>query len=451
MKYISLFTLLILIPNMTLAAESGNDVKYHWALAALGDTINTYYQNYTGGQNRNGEHDRLALGMLTSMGNLLKEDSYRTKKELVDNCRTATLRMLESGLFCDYSAGCTRNDKKYAKTQRVIAPGEECTSFVNDLETANKKYVKERVVNAPGTYIKKTDKCGGAAYQVVNVVPGKDTDNKIYLINDNGTITRWDYNTQKNGTFINETAETKDVTAGQIRGVYKDSYIFRADVTQAVYRRYNSGRGTALYSAGAGIHLLPKMDYDFKSSWTEKTCDPKNFGFRVTDQTDTQAHTNGVIFKGQVVTLENLGHIITGMHQEDSVAPDSVVEATVSKLQGVNLGGTGDGAAVGAWYGTDSAAESNYANDIRADAYDNMKNEKDDTTFKDTKTEKEQDAYNMARNHMAKTYNLNVAKITCGGECNYTHDDFVTCYYKNGNASKVVVYKFDSICKVSLW
>lgn len=474
MRYASLFVLLGLIPNIACAAAPGNDIKYNWSLAALGDTINMYYRDYTGGTGPNG-HEVLALGMLTSVGTLLKANPARTRKEIVDNCTTAHMAMLKSGLYCNRESGCLRNDKKYVYGQAVVAAKEECEAFVEDLNKKNKDYATN-IFSRPGTYVKKTAKCGGSAYEVIDVVPGKDTDNQIYLVGANGSVEEWKgYTTQTNGTFIDETAQTKGVAAGQIRGVYKGSYILPVDVTSKIYEMYNNDRGTLGYSMKALVRLNDWGDYDVKRIWTKKTCDLTNFGFRVTGQgTDAKqdlAHTNGVIFKGHIVTLENLGHILTGMIQADSLAPDDSVDYAAEALQGINandgitkvgpkiavaaakgavtLGAPVPGALVGAAKAVPLAKESPYANGIRYDAKDDTGQEKDDVTFSKTKTSKNQDAYNMARRHMAKKYGLERDKIKCSGKCNTNvPDDFVTCYYDNGSASKVVVYKFDSICRI---
>lgn len=450
------FLCFVCISNSAMGAADDIDTPYVWSLGAVGDTIDEYYRHRC----------HVGLPETTKMGSLIR-DAWKNKKklskrELYRVCSQERVFM-QKNLY-----EATKEDTAdTCKGPAVALSGDgewqhiPCWQFVQMLSEKQKEYAKKGTTNlmysSPGTYIKKTDKCGGAAYQVVNVVPGNDTDNAIYLINENGNATRWKYNTQKNGTFINETAQLKDVDAGQIRGVYNGSYILPVDVTSNIYEMYNSGRGIPGYSLATLFHLNDEGDYDVKRIWTKKTCDLSNLGFKVTDQTDAQTHTNGVIFEGQIVTLENLGHIITGMHQADSSVPDGNVDYAAEALQGINNeGGVLDWGlkmATGkAEIKIPTASESPYANSIRYDAKQKTQQAKDDTTFKDIKTEKEQDAYNMARNHMAQKYNLDAQKITCSGKCNTNlgTDDFVTCYYKNGEASKVVVYKFDSICKVSL-
>jgi len=450
-----LFFGILLCGNNASAATMLKNKEYTWSLAAMGDTIDKYY-NY---------RCPVELPQVIKMGNIIKEKPKRSFNELVKLCKIAVKPMTKGNLYEAVKDRPCGTGKQWANQ------GEACEQFVYDLIRANNSYAANvRAATLPGTYVEKANVCGSdRVYKVLNVVPGKDSDNKIYLKEGGKILLLKDYTTQKNGTFINETAQTKETKAGDIRGVYNKSYIFLYDVTKEIYRLSNDGRGTSSYSAGAGMHLLPGGEYDFKQSWTQKTCDPAHYGFRVPGQTDTQAHTNGVIFKGQVVTLENLGHIITGMHQADSVAPDKTVEAVVEKLQGADKNtviAAVAGGPIVAWGATDSKEESAYANDLRHEAESAMRDEKDDSTFAKTQTANEQRAYSLARRHMAKRYGLDASKINCTGECNkgmdawrmapgsegfeiHDTDDFVTCYYKNGSVSKVTVYKFDDICNGS--
>ncbi|MDE6477659.1 MAG: hypothetical protein K2L94_00235, partial [Alphaproteobacteria bacterium] len=345
-----------------------------------------------------------------------------------------------------------------------------CNLFLKDLIKNNAKYTYQgKLYSMPGTYVKKTGLCNGQAYRVVNVVSGAAGDNQIYLLDaDNKYVGRMSHRTQYNATFINEAAEftnKKDKNdyrrAGDKLGVYNNSYIFFHDVTGMIDALYSRGRGTNRYSVGTFASLMPADKiphtsirvpdwladmgygaYDFKVSWTRHECDPENYGFRVPGQSDVAAHTNGVLYNGAVVTLEQLGHIITGMHTPDSVAPDAAIETAVTRLQG--------------------GAESPYANELRAAAQTNTAASKDDTTFIKTKTRDESTAFALARRHMAHKYGLDERQIRCSGTCNTGLDsfyitiaggirdtnDFVSCNYTDGATGHhtKVIYQFDSIC-----
>ncbi len=443
--------LAVAIGEFECSAEATIGNKYIWSMAAMSDVINTYY----------GYRCPVNLPEMVKMAEAIKENPRRTSAELRCICAKERIRMTTQRLYV------VEKGKPCGTGACVAEPMEACNIFIKDLIKANNRYaVSIRAATRPGTYVQMHSCNSGGrnvpVYKIVNVVPGAD--NSVYLINSNGRIARATNKTLRNDTFINETAQSENVAAGEIRGIYNNSYIFLTDVTHKVYEMVNSGAGTPFYSIGAAGHLLPGGDYDVKTSWTKQECDPRNFGFRVPGQTDTDAHTNGVIFKGQIITLEQLGHIITGFHQEGSMVSDEMVDSTIEKLQSGKLGenvirgalvgsvtqpvrpiGTIVGA-VGGFAKTPRADEIPSANELRYAAKDQISSERDNSTFISTQTETKEQAFDMARRNMASRYRLPVDKISCSGDCNIVGNDFVTCYYRDAGQSKVVIYQFDDIC-----
>jgi len=489
------------------------DRHYYWALAAVSDTIDYFNKEMCPIENQH----------LLKMGNFFKTNPSRSKNEILTAC-TDEPYPFPAALFQGRGPdGKFRNADNECTGKKITNSREDtCRIFLENLIEYNNQYQElyRNIYRYPGTYVRDAGTCGGVrVFKVLDVVApggnpnsvGQDSDARaIYVVPaDNAAISdersdgvryktlgeyigngRDTYQTLDYRTFINERSERpsndkiKYVHAGDIQGIYNNSYIFLKDVTHDIYKLANNGRSLTYYindaylmrggarlankgalqnstggdiindvanysrrqhdrftgaiitddypiNAAQGVEYAVDMGmYDIKAAWTKEICTRGGLNFKMADQSDIDAHTNAVIFEGRIVTLENLGHMLTGMHQGivNTQSGDETVEENVIGLQG--------------------GKESPYQNAMRYWARDNVASRKDTTTFKYTQTDTEEQAFDMARTHMAKSYQYDISKITCDGECSCEAgtDDFVSCYYKDGDNSAVIIYTFDDIC-----
>ncbi len=220
-----------------------------------------------------------------------------------------------------------------------------CAFVIKLLQQQQNKYNKNNIVlETPGTYVIKVD---NNVYRIYDVVPGESTDIFVLEADVNGNLVntgKLGIQTYANDTFLN-------ITSGDLtRGVYGNSYIFTdVDLTEKIYSEFDSwDRGTPLYSAATAVagrggnrYDIKERDYVQQHRITQDSA--TNPWLRA--QTNIDAHTNGFVFQGKIVTAEWLGHYIIGMAQGESAFSVEWSDAVLNRQQKKdNKGGSGQSA-----------------------------------------------------------------------------------------------------------
>jgi len=225
----------------------------------------------------------------------------------------------------------------------------------------------------------------------------------------------------------------QQVRNGSVVGGAINSFIFpNEDVTAWVYSAYNSKRGAPWHALASAVRSLPGGKYDTKKYGTLLS----NKYQGVLEQTETEAHINGVMLNGKIANLDWIGHYLFGLNTEEGSLPNGVAEYTA---QNVSM-----------WQGTLESSKMQVAWRMGYETV-RINKTKRDSFFKKVEIEDMAEdrgtAYKLIRDRAREQYKLQ-GEIKCIGTCiDHTNStpgiaDIVFCVDEIGNMQEFEVMGF---------
>ena len=352
MMWNKIFCLLFLIPGIAnaniynekdkLSVDANSHVvvkdvdrPINWSLAALSHVLRYLY----------GHHCNVSESELVGLSDyIFRENLTATINDIAEYCKNMPEPSLAPVLFYyetkDKETPCPTNGANvsgFIQQSGSAVAKTSCQYFLELLIDQQNKYVDKFggvVDGRPGFYVEKVSDQDGGIYQIVDFINSDDIEQatsvwEIINHGDKSDIKKLNgFNPVKisdgNGNYV--PAFVNIMTTGKTRGIHEKSYIFpKVDLTDQIKHACRMEFKGGLTEAGRDVGLFyPTNALDVKSTFCEpaetrvgKAIDENIFGgaiinLRMPEQTVTECHTNGVLFEGELVTLQWLGHWLWG-------------------------------------------------------------------------------------------------------------------------------------------
>ena len=275
---------------------------------------------------------------------------------------------------------------------------------------------------------------GQNRYVINGRVNRADDNTKIYMINDDGTVTDTGLHTWTNDMFMDIEA-TLDME-GVVKGAFTHSYI-RPDVnlTDEIYAMYDKRRGTLKNTIRNFFASFPAGEFDVKEQYADY--------YKLPSQNNVEHHSNGVVFDGKIAHLDWLGHFLFGMNAAESIIDEEYGKVAAQGLSAIYS------LEIKNWSITSDLEPLNmqYAWDLGI-AQVGINKQTRIKTFENTQTNTKQEAYRMAAKKMQQIYS-DAQGVSCTGNCNPIPgtDDIVIC---TDSSHRRLEFVFDDICDTKL-
>jgi len=288
----------------------------------------------------------------------------------------------------------------------------------------------------PGLYVERIE--NNKLYRVVNYVKAKEdsntNENSVYVVGGNTVLS---YPLYSSDMFTNIT------TGGHTFGIYNHSYIYsNMDVTREIFKMAEQKYGPVQHLINSS-QLFLEQNLDVKNVY----CKEKKL--QRSDQRLIDCHTNGVIFRGKIVTLEWLGHYLFGYRKaitsgKEHAVSDMVYEAGAALTQRFTSGSTDgqtkdDGALM-------KIQEIGYRDGKLA------------TYFSNTQVSSPAEAIKLIKDLFFKIFGTNNIDINCpiqdvvenngiiGSADGRGQQDYVYCYVSQNGGPKILYqFEFDDV------
>jgi len=219
-----------------------------------------------------------------------------------------------------------------------------CFAFLDKVLRFHNDAVSKNIVSntggVAGTYVKRTN--AADVLKVIDVISaGQDNGpTPVWLVEDNESNIPKQF-MYKGKPLLTRTADMfLDKPSGVPMGAFDNNYIILRDVTDMIINLYRSGIGTDSYTINHGVNLRPGGKEDLKRNKDFNMSEYINKVIAdVPEINEVDSHTNGVLFEGQVVTAEWLGHYLYGMVRQESSLNSQTIDDIRDGLQKRDNGG----------------------------------------------------------------------------------------------------------------
>lgn len=451
------FCLLSLIPCIAFADTDGSFVDdvnkpVRWSLGALSAVVKDLYNNHC-------KTDAPELQQLSDY--IYKKNPDATIAEIAKACQSVSL---EGALFrYDKKEGECPLDGQY-KRGYVQKSGKKvnktsCEYYVETLVKKQNEYA-DKYSRRNGLFVKKVGDEFGGVYKIVDFVSdniGDDTAAKVYVVEDDDKIFLWknrkirygklSVNIQTNGGTIGINDRSyvfpnKDVTnfmlnlcqqiGSPVEMLVRDASELAGSLTRDVKHKFCGG-DTRNDIKSKTIDYVLGRDVDWSSV--------KNM--RYGNQSSTDCHTNMVVFQGELVTFDYLGHWLFGcMRKVNAGTSNGQISKGVEKFYDI-AAAKDQQSASGKVKGqaSDDGVLKEYQDEGSEYATEMLR-------FNNTQTVSPEKAIEMVRKYLIQT--KKVKSVQDIEKC-WTTDckrgvgtqDYVSCRTAGG---KIYQYEFDDIC-----
>ena len=455
-KIILLVCVSLLMPNFTMAYTNNDklvvsdvDKPIEWSLSALSGVLRDLLSHHC--IVREPE-----LYILSEF--IYKQKPNATLREIKDSCEhnTSFQKVLFRYITKSKEDACPADGVQKTGFEQVSGTKvrkTSCQYYLERLVNAQNQYVNnyaDVIDKKAGLYVKKYNGKYSEMYEIVDFVhSGNKTKDKSITIIESDNKTLKPFGLYMSDLVINGQESAPNFvnvsTSGQIRGIHEKSYIYKnIDLTEPVMKMCRQFGNPVFELYGDLYDFYPGHTFDVKNVFCREATerDKKFWGanvlknLRVENQTSSECNVNGVVFDGQIVTLQWLGHFLYGC--KETIADGDVgvnakrykkAAEVAQKITNFNVKGQAgdDGVFIG-------------VQDIGREAGRNM------LVFSSTQTTSADMAIKYVKNYMVNTHIVkNRNEISCtASECSKIvgHQDYIICHANN----KVYQYEFDDIC-----